>query len=121
MVAPQSPIRLFENRWLEKLTVIAVPTFMVLWAIGLAGVAWTAWGTSSAGFAVLLAVAGLDMWTLTEYALQRFVFNWEPKSAVLRRFVLIIHGNHPSVLKDRKSVVLGKRVYVCVDSSGYRE
>src|SRR3546814_18952274 len=91
MVAPQSPIRLFENRWLEKLTVIAVPTFMVLWAIGLAGVAWTAWGTSSAGFAVLLAVAALVMLTLTEYALHRFVFHWGPKSAVLRSFVFLIH------------------------------
>src|SRR3546814_4613013 len=40
------------------------------------------------------------MWTLTEYALHRFVFHWEPKSAVLRRFVFIMHGNHHAVPND---------------------
>src|SRR3546814_16967356 len=40
------------------------------------------------------------MWTLTEYALHRFVFHWEPKSAVLRRSVFIMHGNHHAVPND---------------------
>lgn len=100
MVAPQSRIRLFENRWLEKLTVISVPGFIALWAMGLPFIVWQAWGTADVITALALGIVGLTVWTLTEYALHRFVFHWQPRSAVLAQFVFVMHGNHHAVPND---------------------
>lgn len=115
MLGPQSRITLFENRWLEKLTVVSAPVFMVLWAVGLPLIAWQAWdttlgattagtitvvGTASAGLALLLVMAGALLWTATEYALHRFLFHWEPGSATLAKFVFVMHGNHHHVPND---------------------
>jgi 4-hydroxysphinganine ceramide fatty acyl 2-hydroxylase len=100
MEAPPSRIRLFENRWLEKLTVISATSFMALWAVGLPLIAWQAWGTAGPFTAVLLVVAGLTLWTLTEYALHRVVFHWEPGSAVMEQFVFVLHGNHHAMPND---------------------
>jgi sterol desaturase/sphingolipid hydroxylase (fatty acid hydroxylase superfamily) len=100
MAAPPSRIRLFQNRWLEKLTVISAPAFIALWAVGLPGIAAVAWGTASAGQALLLFLAGGLVWTLTEYALHRFVFHWQPASARLAQAVFVMHGNHHAVPND---------------------
>lgn len=107
MAPSHSRLKLFENRWLEKLTVISAPVFMTLWAVGLPLIAWRAWlatgqTTHAAGIvvAMLTCVAGIMLWTLTEYALHRFLFHWEPASAVMEKFVFIMHGNHHAVPND---------------------
>ena len=107
MVPSHSRIKLFENRWLEKLTVISAPGFMALWTMGLPLIAWRAWlatgqATQTAGIleAVLTCFAGILLWTLTEYALHRFLFHWEPASAVMEQFVFVMHGNHHDVPND---------------------
>lgn len=96
----QTRIRLFESRWLERLTVISAPMFIALWAVGLPLIAWAAWGTATAGVAFGLAFAGVVLWTLAEYALHRFLFHWESGSAAVSHFVFIMHGNHHSVPND---------------------
>ncbi len=100
MATDQSRIRLFENRLLEEFTVLSAKAFIAFWAIGLSLIAWRAWGTASLGFSFVLAVPGLVLWSLTEYALHRFLFHWEPKSAAMRQFVFIMHGNHHLVPND---------------------
>lgn len=100
MVAPSSRLRLFENRWLEKLTMISAPTFIVFWAVGLPLIASVAWGSASLAVAMLLTAAGVVVWTLTEYGLHRFVFHWRPASSILAQLVFIIHGNHHAVPND---------------------
>lgn len=104
MVPAHSRIKLFENRWLEKLTVIAVPGFLALWAVGLPLIAWRAWSVTGAapGLLQLLALVagGLLLWTLTEYVLHRFVFHWRPASALMEQLVFIMHGNHHAVPDD---------------------
>ena len=99
-----SRIKLFENRWLERLTVIPAYGFMGLWAVGLPAIAWTAWrmGGSSTGTvaAAGLCLAGVVLWTLTEYALHRFVFHWQPGSVLMEQFVFVMHGNHHAVPND---------------------
>ncbi len=54
------------------------------------------------GLAQLLALlaVGLVLWTLTEYVLHRFVFHWQPASALMEQFVFIMHGNHHAVPND---------------------
>jgi sterol desaturase/sphingolipid hydroxylase (fatty acid hydroxylase superfamily) len=97
MNAPHSRIRLFENRWLEKLTVINAGAFIALWAVALPAIAWTAWRTTP-GLAPLamvgLLLVGLLVWSFTEYALHRFLFHWEPASRAMEQFVFVLHGNH---------------------------
>lgn len=100
MGSAQTRIRLFQNRWLEKLTVVNAPVFIVLWSVGLPLIAWGAWGTASAFGAVALSLAGWLLWTFTEYALHRFVFHWQPKSAAMAQFVFILHGNHHAFPND---------------------
>ena len=100
MLPHQSRIRLFESRWLERLTVISAPVFIALWAVGLPFIAWMAWGTATAGVAVGLIGAGVMLWTLTEYALHRFLFHWEAGSAPVEQLVFLMHGNHHAVPND---------------------
>lgn len=107
MAPSHSRIKLFENRWLEKLTVIPVPGFLALWFVGLPLIAWRAWwstgqasGTAAIVAAVLGCAAGIVLWTLTEYALHRFLFHWEPGSSVMEQFVFVLHGNHHDVPND---------------------
>lgn len=102
-----SRIRLFENRWLERLTMVSMPWFLALWAVGLPFIAWRALQSANADSAApgivpaaLLCFAGLMVWTLTEYALHRFVFHWKPGSAVTRQLVFVVHGNHHAVPND---------------------
>jgi 4-hydroxysphinganine ceramide fatty acyl 2-hydroxylase len=99
-VMPQSRIRLFENRWLEKLTVMSAPTFIALWALGLPLIAWNAWGTASSAVAIPLLAAGLLLWTIAEYSLHRFVFHWKPVSTLMGQAVFVMHGNHHAVPND---------------------
>ena len=100
MTSAQSRIRLFNNRWLEKLTVISASMFIALWAVGLPLIALAAGGTASFGPAILLFLAGGVLWTLTEYALHRYVFHWQPASTRLAEAVFVMHGNHHAVPND---------------------
>lgn len=88
------PIRLFQNERLERLTVITPLGFALAWAPILPFIAWIAWDTASALGAALLIGAGLLFWGLFEYALHRYAFHWQPKSALMKQFVFIMHGNH---------------------------
>jgi sterol desaturase/sphingolipid hydroxylase (fatty acid hydroxylase superfamily) len=103
MPGPQSRLTLFENRWLEKLTVISARAFIALWLVVLPAIGWAAWrggGAPSPGDAIGLALAGVLLWTLTEYALHRFIFHWVAGSARAEQFVFLLHGNHHSVPND---------------------
>ncbi|WP_353198473.1 sterol desaturase family protein [Sandarakinorhabdus sp.] len=100
MTVYQSRPTLFQNRWLEKLTLLSAPAFIALWAVLLPAILWTAWGTATPMTAAGLTLAGGLIWTLTEYALHRFLFHWEPASVLLEKFVFIMHGNHHAVPND---------------------
>jgi 4-hydroxysphinganine ceramide fatty acyl 2-hydroxylase len=103
MDAPPSRIKLFDNRWLERLTVISAPGFMMLWAVALPWIGWAAWslaGDVSLAAGALAGFAGVILWTLTEYALHRFLFHWAPASSMMTQFVFVLHGNHHDVPND---------------------
>lgn len=95
-----SPVRLFGNPFLEALTVMSVPTFLALWAVLLPAILVVAVVTAPTLWAPLLFAGGIVAWTLTEYMLHRFVFHFEARSALVRRIVFIIHGNHHSSPND---------------------
>lgn len=87
-------LRLFHNPWLERLTVIPVGAFLVLWAFLLPAIGLVGFATAPTLWAVPLAIAGVIVWTITEYALHRFVFHFEPRSPILRQAIYVIHANH---------------------------
>ncbi len=100
---PPQRIRLFRSQWLELVTIISAPVFVALWAVLLPGIAFAAWRTAPVAFAraVPLMMAGVLVWTLTEYILHRFLFHWQPRSPRLAAFVFILHGNHHAAPADR--------------------
>lgn len=92
------PIRLFDSDALEFFThihpgvvlLLYVPVVLFcLWsgvAARLPGDSWTPiWG----GY-----LAGLFVWTLSEYLLHRFLFHYEPTKPWLKRVWYLIHGVH---------------------------
>jgi sterol desaturase/sphingolipid hydroxylase (fatty acid hydroxylase superfamily) len=58
------------------------------------------------GSMLLLTLAGIGIWTLTEYWLHRLVFHWEPDNAFGRRMHFIIHGIHHDHPNDAMRLVM---------------
>ena len=97
MKAPTSSdkrLQLFQNQWLEKLTVISVGWFVAIWSSVLVWLGVSAWGSTSLLASVLLIGAGWLVFTLVEYATHRFLFHWTPKTDLVARVVFVMHGNH---------------------------
>jgi sterol desaturase/sphingolipid hydroxylase (fatty acid hydroxylase superfamily) len=74
-------------------------------------VAYFGWKTSvdpalGAGQAVVLFLAGVLFWTLTEYCLHRFVFHYQPKSRLGRTIHFYSHGVHHDYPNDSKRLVM---------------
>ena len=93
-------LRLFNNPWLEKLTVISLSFFITLWAALLPALAVIGFYVAPTMWAVPLVVAGVMVWTLTEYALHRYVFHFEPLSPWLQQMIFVIHANHHADAND---------------------
>jgi sterol desaturase/sphingolipid hydroxylase (fatty acid hydroxylase superfamily) len=61
---------------------------------------------------ILLTLAGIGIWTLTEYWLHRLVFHWEPDNAFGRRLHFIIHGIHHDHPNDKMRLVMPPSVSI---------
>lgn len=85
---------LFQNKWLEALTVISARAFIVIWAVALAFVVHVGWGAADPKTGAGLFMAGLVVWGLFEYVAHRYFFHWEGQSAAARWLVYLLHGNH---------------------------
>lgn len=95
-----SRLRLFRSARLERLTVVSARGFVALWAVLLPAIGLTGALTALTWWAVPLFVAGLIVWTVTEYALHRHVFHLQPTSPVLKQMVFVIHENHHAEPND---------------------
>ena len=98
---------LFKSRFLDFFSrihpvvpaLIFVPVIVAMMMLG-------AGDGQGAGELVLLGLAGLAFWTLTEYWLHRKVFHWEPDNAFGRRMHFIIHGVHHDHPNDKLRLVM---------------
>jgi sterol desaturase/sphingolipid hydroxylase (fatty acid hydroxylase superfamily) len=74
------------------------------------------WLGASHGYAawqlLLLSLAGIGIWTLTEYWLHRLVFHWQPDNAFGRRMHFIIHGIHHDHPNDKLRLVMPPAVAI---------
>ena len=93
---PTSPqrVQLFENRLMERLTLISPRGFFLVWGIALPLITLAGWGTASIGYSVFLFALGLLVWSLFEYAMHRFLFHWDSDAPLVKWMVFAVHGNH---------------------------
>lgn len=91
---------LFQSAWLENLTIISLSWFIAIWALLLPAIAVAGFAYTPTVWAPVFIALGWLTWSLTEYLLHRYVFHFEPRSALLQRAVFIIHGNHHADSND---------------------
>lgn len=89
------PIRIFQQNWLEALTLTPFSVFFTVWCVALAAVFWFA-GMHAESLPSLLgwSALGFVAWFPLEYLAHRFPFHWASDAPAVKKFVYIIHGNH---------------------------
>ncbi len=100
-------VRMFKSNWMEALSKVhfSVPLFIYIPVIGF--MTWLAFdGGISPVYYFLFLVAGIIVWTATEYLLHRFIFHFEPSSEWGKRIHFIFHGVHHDYPKDAKRLVM---------------
>lgn len=108
MAKQSESIRLFENPMLEAMTHVHPIIPLVMWG------PFTAWlfyraatidQLTISGWFVCL-VSGLLIWTLTEYAVHRYLFHFPAKNAITKRMVYLFHGIHHDQPDDATRLVM---------------
>jgi sterol desaturase/sphingolipid hydroxylase (fatty acid hydroxylase superfamily) len=98
---------LFKSRFLDFFSRIhpAVPALIFVPVI-VALVVFAAREHTGALEIVVLFVAGLFIWTLSEYWLHRKVFHWDPDHPIGHRLHFVIHGVHHDHPNDKMRLVM---------------
>ena len=98
---------LFKSRFLDFFSRIhpAVPALIYVPVI--VGLVWLGVDRGAGALeSALLVLAGLFLWTLSEYWLHRKVFHWEPDHPIGSRMHFIIHGVHHDHPNDKMRLVM---------------
>ena len=121
VAAPQGPLplpppvakaaetcRMFESDFLERFSRIHPLTPFIAW---LPVVAFVLFRSVTRGDLALVGVAGmfglgLLAWTLSEYALHRYVFHWQRDTPAGRRIHFLLHGVHHGYPNDGDRLVM---------------
>ena len=105
---PYPSIRLFESDFMEWGSHVHPITPLVMWVPVISYLIYRSvwvlnlnpWGIAGIG------VAGLFIWTLSEYLLHRFVFHFPAESKFGKRMMYIIHGLHHADPMDPTRLVM---------------
>ena len=99
---------MFKSSFLEAFTKVhwSVPLFVFVPFIGY--LFYTSWvlGGLSVGRYLLWMLAGLFVWSVSEYVLHRFVFHQELPGKLGARIHFIVHGVHHDYPNDSKRLVM---------------
>jgi len=119
---PPSPgqARLLDNARLDRLTRVhpVVPSALFLPAV--IAFLWRSTFHEASPGAVLVAVlAGLVLWTLTEYAIHRRLFHLRPRGRIGVALVYLVHGVHHAYPTDRGRLVMPPVVTVPLAAAFY--
>ncbi len=99
--------RMFQSDFLEIFSHVhpSIPAIIYLPVVG-----YMAYKTLIAGvnfgYAILLFVLGLLVWSFTEYILHRYVFHFVPKSEWGKRIHFMFHGVHHDYPNDSTRLVM---------------
>lgn len=99
---------LFNNRFFELLT-RTHPAIIVSIYVPFSGFLLWYYHTnvqSSYTWMILLFLAGVILWTFTEYILHRFVFHYIDESTIGKKFHYVVHGVHHEYPKDKERLVM---------------
>ena len=101
-------VRLFEHPFLEKFTRVhpSVPLIIYLPVIGYFLYKAASEPSLNLTTIVIIFLAGLFIWTLTEYLFHRYIFHYEPSSKAGKYVHFLIHGVHHDYPKDSRRLVL---------------
>ena len=100
--------RMFKSSFLEAFTKVhwSVPLFIFIPFIGY--LFYSIWisGALSIGSSLLWMLAGLFVWSVTEYVLHRFIFHQELPGKLGARIHFIVHGVHHDYPNDSRRLVM---------------
>ena len=104
--------QMFESRLLDKLSrvhpavvpLIYVPAIVAFSVLALQRLTVLEW--------IAYAIGGYVFWTISEYAIHRFVFHFEPEKGIGARLHWIIHGVHHDHPNDPLRLVMPPSVSV---------
>lgn len=114
-------VRMFKNNFLEALSRVHWTVPIIFFSPVVLYFLYRATFVSelSPGNIILLYIAGIIIWTFTEYTLHRFIFHYQPKSKIGQRLHFIMHGVHHDYPKDSKRLVLPPSVSIPLASFFY--
>lgn len=110
----EESIQLFKNPLMNALSKVhwSVPLFIFIPTISFLLYLGFTSSTLSIINIVGLYVLGIAVWTLTEYALHRFVFHFHPTSEFGKKIHFIFHGIHHDYPCDRLRLVMPPSVSI---------
>ena len=104
---------LFENRVLNFFSRVHPSVPAIIYVPVIAAMYWLAIRDGSSALSIGgLTVAGLLIWTLSEYWLHRLLFHWHPKFKGGDKLNFIIHGVHHDHPNDRMRLVMPPAVSI---------
>lgn len=99
-------IRLFKNPVLEYFSHIHPATPVVVFGPVVIWMLWNSLVETSVLSTVVVGIAGVVLWTLTEYTIHRFAFHIHPTSDLGRRLHFLVHGIHHDYPRDSTRLVM---------------
>ncbi len=106
--------RLFKSDFLEFFTHVhwSVPIIIYVPVAAICLYLSAQEGSLSSSGILGSVIAGIFIWTLTEYLLHRFVFHYQPKSAWGQHLHFMMHGVHHDYPNDSKRLVMPPSVSI---------
>ncbi|MBT1687955.1 sterol desaturase family protein [Dawidia soli] len=113
--------RIFKNGFLESLSKVHYSVPLIIFIPIITWFVYRALTVTYTNVFTFIAscIAGLLVWTLTEYVMHRFVFHFEPKSAVGKRLHFLFHGVHHDYPNDAMRLVLPPSVSIPLATGFY--
>jgi sterol desaturase/sphingolipid hydroxylase (fatty acid hydroxylase superfamily) len=101
-------IRMFKSGLLEKLSKVDFYIPLIVFVPVIAFLIWKAFVDIQMNFLGFMGwlVAGLFIWTITEYIMHRYIFHFYPSSKIGKRIHFIFHGVHHDYPNDAKRLVM---------------
>ena len=112
-------VRLFKNPVLEALTHVHPSVPFLVWVPVVAYQLVVATGLLSAGSIALAFGLGVLFWTLTEYAMHRYVFHFKATSKAGQYLVFLFHGIHHDDPEDPTRLVMPPVVSIALGALFY--
>ena len=114
-------VRMFKSSFLEMFSKVhwSVPLFIFLPAIGY--LMYQAISSPSIDWLQVAVwfIAGIGVWTVTEYVLHRWLFHYEPPGKLGKRMHFIFHGVHHDYPNDSMRLVMPPAVSIPLASLFY--